>query len=253
MGRFGVRPGTRTAMLVAVAVAVLSGAGALVSADRALATVAGLSSVVVAVLALRVSAPVPGRDHGTGAHPQAPVPRHAPAAAPEPVPEPSSSVRPSPVPEVGPAVDPDGLFDLAFLEVTLRGRVAVARRALRPLSVVCFEVLELGMLGDKRPVEHGAVAAVVGRTLREADVAGCLGDGTYAFVLEDTAEDGAVWTAERLRRNLAEEDPGRRFRAGVASYPNHGLEANELSARAQAALVAARDWSRDRIEVATLT
>ena len=38
---------------------------------------------------------------------------------------------------------------------------------------------------------------------------------------------------------------------GIASYPTHGLDTAELVAQAHAALVAAHDWTQDRIEVAS--
>jgi PleD family two-component response regulator len=76
------------------------------------------------------------------------------------------------------------------------------------------------------------------------------GQNAYAMILEDTAEDGAVWTAERVRRNLAVSGSPCLFRAGVSSYPSHGLDAVELNERAERALSLARDWRRDRIEVA---
>ena len=33
-------------------------------------------------------------------------------------------------------------------------------------------------------------------------------DGLYLILLEDTPENGAIWTLERLRRTIAEELPG---------------------------------------------
>ena len=73
---------------------------------------------------------------------------------------------------------------------------------------------------------------------------------TETLVLEDTPEDGAVWTVERLRRFLAEQGIEITMWAGVASYPAHALETPEILARAEAALVAAMEWSQSRIEVA---
>jgi hypothetical protein len=155
-----------------------------------------------------------------------------------------------PVPEAdrGPLTD-DGVLAEDFLRVTLQNRVAAARRALRPLSVVYLEVLDVR--GDEPVRVTGQlVAAALSSTLRESDVVGRRDDGVYVFVLEDTGEDGAVWTAERLRRALVSTGH-RRFRAGVASYPSHALDARGLDVKACAALDTAREWKRDRIEVAT--
>ena len=60
------------------------------------------------------------------------------------------------------------------------------------------------------------------------------------LLLEDTAEEGGVWTAERLQIGLA-RDPGRisRLSAGVASYPTHAMRADEILRQARAALARA--------------
>jgi GGDEF domain-containing protein len=64
-------------------------------------------------------------------------------------------------------------------------------------------------------------------------------------------ENGAVWTVERIRRALAGTHSGHTLWAGIACYPAHAFDAWELFERADQALVAAREWQQDRIEVAT--
>ena len=140
------------------------------------------------------------------------------------------------------------LLGQEFLGATLRGRIAVARRALRPMSVVHVEVL---VEPGHTPVAAHLVASAAEMTLRESDIVGRRDDGVYVFILEDTGEDGAVWTIERLRRSVVGAVGHRRFHAGVASYPNHGLDAEAIDRQAAKALRAAREWDRDRIEVAT--
>ena len=147
-------------------------------------------------------------------------------------------------------VGPYNLLGSQFLEATLAGRIAVARRALRPLAVVHFEVFDVES-DHAMPVPAGQVAATLNKTLRESDVAGWRPDGVFVFILEETGEDGAVWTAERLRRRFVTEKGSRRFRAGIAAYPTHGLDAEAVEAKAAEALRVARDWNRDRIEVAS--
>ena len=72
-------------------------------------------------------------------------------------------------------------------------------------------------------------------------------------ILEDTAEAGAVWAAERIRGTLHQTELGDvlTISAGVACYPTHALSALELMDRAQRALDHARSQGRDRLEVAT--
>ena len=217
----------RILVVVATCAAVLGGL-AFLTGEAVIAAVSGVCAVVAAVLVARSPALRP--ELVTRRPLSAPAP-----AAPEP-------------PDRGPLTD-DGVLSEDFLRVTLQNRVAAARRALRPLSVVYLEVLDVR--GDQPVRVTGQlVASALSSTLREADVVGRRDDGVYVFVLEDTGEDGAVWTAERLRRTLVSTGH-RRFRAGVASYPSHALDARGLDAKACAALDTAREWKRDRIEVAT--
>lgn len=149
-------------------------------------------------------------------------------------------------------LDPEtGLYGEPFFGITLASRVAAARRHLRPVAVVLVEVAS----GVRDGTPKGADPALVGRhvraTLREADTACYLEDSRFALVLEDTPENGAVWTVERVRRALASERNDLTLWAGVACYPAHAFDGDELRTRATAALEAAKEWRQDRIEVAT--
>ena len=144
-----------------------------------------------------------------------------------------------------------GLFNEQFFRVSLDTRVSAARRHLRPVAVVLVQVSEGVREGVPSPVAPDLVAEGVRATLRDADTACRLDDGRFALILEDTPENGAVWTVERVRRALALERPGQTLWAGIACYPAHAFDAWELFDRAANALVAAREWHQDRIEVAT--
>lgn len=234
-------------LVAAASLAAAAGVGAVALASPVLAVVGGTASAVTALLALdgRLA-----RDRATTAEAAGGIHElESLLAGADVASEPGDPIRA--LFEAGPAVDGPPLLEEHFLATTLRGRLAVARRSLRPLSMVCFEAIETDGGRLTVPVATADVAQVLRRTLREADIAGRAGEGTYACILEDTGADGAVWTAERVRRNLVESGRARRFRAGVAAYPVHGLEAEELEAKARAALDAARDWATDRIEVAT--
>jgi len=144
-----------------------------------------------------------------------------------------------------------GLFNEQFFRVSLDTRVSAARRHLRPVAVVLVQVSEGVREGSPSPAAPDLVAEGVRATLRDADTACRLDDGRFALILEDTPENGAVWTVERVRRALAVERPGQTLWAGIACYPAHAFDAWELFDRAAAALEAAREWHQDRIEVAT--
>ena len=178
-------------------------------------------------------------------------------------------------------IDPaTGLYSERYLLVALEARIAAARRRLRPVSVVMMEVVvgvAAGQTGQPQPAQHGQpglmdrngqltrpdhpgqptpadpqlVAAAVRSTLREADTASRTSEGRYVLVLEDTAENGAVWSVERLRSRLVGEHPDHTLWAGVACYPAHAFNLDEILDQAANALEAAKEWRQDRIEVAT--
>jgi GGDEF domain-containing protein len=136
-----------------------------------------------------------------------------------------------------------GLLNDDYFRAALPNRVATARRVLRPISV--------GVLALSNDDSTAAVAYALQDSLRESDTACRLVDGRFAVLLEDTPEDGAVWTLERLRRLLGEQGVPVSLWGGVASYPAHALEAADLLVLAEAALDAARLWVDGGIEVAS--
>ena len=242
---------------VAAAAAAACGVFALLTGNAASAAGAGACSIATAVLAgRRVDRPLPPASRNS-------PPRQAPDTGPSLE---SIDLRESDAPSTGdttqavetppdpPTPDETGaavstqLLDGNYLAAALRGRVAVARRALRPLSVVHVRIV--AEEGDVGSIPARLIAAAAEATLRESDIVGRRDDGIYVVVLEDTGEDGAVWTAERLRRHIAGTIGPQRFQAGVASYPSHGPDAEAVDASAAKALAAAQEWDRDRIEVA---
>jgi two-component system cell cycle response regulator len=142
------------------------------------------------------------------------------------------------------------LFSEAYLRVALDSRLASARRHLRPVAVALLEVTE-GIPEDTVvPAPPDRVADAIRETVREADIACRMNDGRFAVILEDTPENGAVWTVERIRRNLVSRFGHHTLWAGVACYPAHAFDSTELMAQVRMALDAAREWKQDRIEVA---
>ena len=144
-----------------------------------------------------------------------------------------------------------GLFSESFFNVALESRIAAARRHLRPVAVVLLEVVEGLPHGDPVDADAEAVAESIRVTLREADTACRLRNGYFGLLLEDTPENGAIWTVERIRRQLLGIQSGLTLWAGVACYPAHAFGPAEIMSSAEEALISAREWRQDRIEVAT--
>lgn len=131
-----------------------------------------------------------------------------------------------------------GLADGRFFELALETRVSAARRQLWPVTVVLVEV---GMRDDSRRREALAgLAVLVRQTLRDCDLIARIGVNTFGLVLDDTNEAGGAWAAERLQIELARDrNLITGFAAGVASYPTHGFEPDEVLRQARAALARA--------------
>jgi len=135
-----------------------------------------------------------------------------------------------------------GLPDQRYFGVALEERVAAARRHLWPTTVLLLELEP----ADDDGVHSGVIefASLLRQTLRQSDVACRLDATTFGVILEDTAETGGVWSAERLQLVLTKRVSGvRRMAAGVASYPTHGLSAETILGRARDALARALETS----------
>lgn len=214
------------------------------SGSGVLAVIAGLAALVAGVGALQAAAQARLAESRTAVV-EGELRASQEVAAPEPEPSEAPSAD-------DPLTDPDtGLFTEQYFRVTLDTRISAARRHLRPVALVLVDVVEDLQQGTPHPADASVVAEGIRQTLREADTACRLSDGTFALVLEDTPENGAVWTVERVRRGLALEHPNQTMWAGVACYPAHAFDADEIVERAAQALQAAREWHQDRIEVAT--
>ena len=146
--------------------------------------------------------------------------------------------------------DPDtGLLGERYFVVTLEARVAAARRHLRPLALVLLEAVS-DANGSAESIDANLAADVVRETLRDADTLCRLQSGRFAILLEDTPENGAIWTVERIRRRLGEQLEDVTVWAGIACYPANGFDGPEVLDRAREALTQAREWRQDRTEVA---
>ena len=165
--------------------------------------------------------------------------------------EPAPAVADSgPAPTADAIVDEEsGLFSEVFFGASLVKRVSAARRGLRPLSVAVLDVwVDFGSL-DSRQAPTAPVAEILLEVFREADTIARTADGLYLVLLEDTPENGAVWSLERLRRRVSESLSNHTTWAGVSCYPAYGFDAEQLVAQARKALELAKEWPQDRVEV----
>ena len=224
--------------------------------DRMAARAARFEAEAIAARELLATAMLAERSRTSSVTPDDPVDRGQPApsvlpAAPPAPAEPDRSAAVDPAEYI---TDPEtGVFTQVFFDASLGKRLSAARRGLRPLTVALLEVIEHVGEPPADLTEPRPVADILVATLREADTVAHRDDGLFAVLLEDTPENGAIWTLERIRRRISEDLPGRTMRAGLSCYPAYAFDADQIVEQAHGALDAAREWRQDRIEVTTAT
>jgi diguanylate cyclase (GGDEF)-like protein len=148
-----------------------------------------------------------------------------------------------------------GLFNRRALEEVFDIELERARRGGRPLSVIIGDLDDFKRVNDRLGHPAGdlalqTLAEELGRWKRRVDMAARVGGEEFAILLPETDERGAFLVAERLRRatqrTFAEEEVPITISFGIASYPDHGEDAEVLLRAADQALYAAKDMGKNR-------
>jgi diguanylate cyclase (GGDEF)-like protein/putative nucleotidyltransferase with HDIG domain len=158
-------------------------------------------------------------------------------------------------------VDPKtGLYNARHFAAHLREELARAERFERPMSIV---MADLDLLRDiNNSYGHLAgdavlkgIAEIFVNQLRHYDIPARFGGEEFAILLPETSPEQALEIAERIRRAVADtrfevETSSEPIRAtvslGVAGYPKHGADANELIHQADLAVYRAKLQGRNR-------
>ncbi len=155
-----------------------------------------------------------------------------------------------------------GLHNRRMFESRMKAASALYDRHGRPVSLILLDVDHFKRINDTYGHEAGdavlrAVAACIGRSIRESDLAARYGGEEFVVLLQETGLAGARETAERLRRQ-AEASPvewhGRRieFRVslGVSAAPECVRDPRSLVDSADRALYASKEAGRNRVTAA---
>jgi diguanylate cyclase (GGDEF)-like protein len=153
-----------------------------------------------------------------------------------------------------------GLPNRRSLQDTLKRMVAHAGRSLEPLAAIALDLDHFKQINDRYGHDKGdevlaAVGALLDEGLRASDFASRAGGEEFCVLLPSTDLAGALEIAEKLRAAIARvEVPGveREVSAsfGVATYPEHAIDALTLMRKADRALYAAKEAGRNRVGAA---
>src|SRR5258706_80222 len=143
-----------------------------------------------------------------------------------------------------------GLANRRVFHETLEAEIRRSRRYRWPVTVLLLDLDYFKDVNDSHGHMLGdlvleRVGGIVRHAVRDADAACRCGGEEFGVVLPETAREGGYAVAERIRRRVAQafkdrsvdgRDIPMTISAGLSSFPEDGLHAEELAARADEAL-----------------
>jgi len=155
-----------------------------------------------------------------------------------------------------------GLFNRRYLEETLEREVHRANRTKRNMSMVMLDLDDFKRFNDDFGHQAGdlllkEVSSLIKSRVRAGDLACRFGGEEFALVLFETGIDGAYKCIDSLREAVKQLTVVYRkqtlgsvtISAGIASFPVHAANPEDLIRAADEALYRAKKNGRDRIAV----
>ena len=151
-----------------------------------------------------------------------------------------------------------GLYNHRYFHERLRSELSRAGRAHDTVALMMLDIDDFKRVNDVCGHAEGdevlqAIASLLRKTFRASDVVCRVGGEEFAVILPGCSTEAAVATAERLTAGLGgiSADAGGQITlsVGVALGPEHAMNARELFACAEAAMMTAKAQGKDRVVV----
>ncbi|HEY7693227.1 MAG TPA: GAF domain-containing protein [Gaiellaceae bacterium] len=151
-----------------------------------------------------------------------------------------------------------GLYNHRYFHERLRAELSRAGRAHDSVALMMLDIDDFKRVNDVCGHAEGdevlqTIAGALRETVRISDVVCRVGGEEFALILPSCSSADALGTAQRLKARLAEVSSGASggvtLSAGVALGPEHAMNARELVACAEAAMMTAKAQGKDRVVV----
>jgi diguanylate cyclase (GGDEF)-like protein len=155
------------------------------------------------------------------------------------------------------------LYNSRYLNQSLRRETKRAVRTGRALSLLFIDLDGFKAVNDTYGHLHGSralveAAAVIRTSARETDVVARFGGDEFAVILPETARDGAIMVAERIRDRIAAHsfltadllDVRLTASVGIATLPDVAASAEELMSAADKAMYKVKASGKNGIQLA---
>ena len=155
------------------------------------------------------------------------------------------------------------LYNVRYLYQTLSNEIRRARRYGSAVSVVFMDLDGFKLVNDAHGHRIGSltlaeVAQVILDSVREADFVSRYGGDEFVLLLPETAAPSAIQVAERVRAHIASHTFGKSCGAGIrltasfgiASFPEHAVDAEKLIEMADAAMYGAKQNAKNSVRLA---
>ncbi len=158
-----------------------------------------------------------------------------------------------------------GLYNRRFLEEALPTQFAFATRFTQPLSIIMIDIDHFKRFNDLYGHKQGdnimqKVSDLFLKTVRESDIVARYGGEEFVVILPNTDKNGAHALAEKIR-SIVETDTATNMNGvkerttvslGVSTYPEDGVDKDELMRQVDIALYRSKTTGRNRVSVTSL-
>jgi diguanylate cyclase (GGDEF)-like protein/putative nucleotidyltransferase with HDIG domain len=156
-------------------------------------------------------------------------------------------------------IDPlTGVTNHRYFHERLRLELDRARRTAEPLTLAHFDLDQLRMVNDTRGHLAGdrrirLVASSIIEAVRTTDTVSRIGGDEFAVILPGTGSLDAYAVVDRILAEIVASQAGQDVRTtasvGLASFPEHAVVKEELTAGAEEALHRAKDGGRNQVVI----